>query len=52
MIGCFPDTLKVSKVLPIFKTGDPEKLKNNRPISILSAFYKLYEKVVYNRTYK
>ena len=50
--GCFPDTLKIAKFLPVFKTGDPEKLKNYRPISILPAFYKLYEKVVYNRIYK
>ena len=50
--GCFPDTLKIAKVLPIFKTGDPEKLENYRPISILPAFSKLYEKVVYNRIYK
>ena len=50
--GCFPDTLKIAKVLPAFKTGDPEKLKNYRPISILPAFFKLYEKVVYNRIYK
>ena len=40
------------KVLPIFKTGDPEKLENYRPISILPAFSKLYEKVVYNRIYR
>ena len=50
--GCFPDTLKIAKVLPAFKTGDPEKLKNYRPISILPAFSKLYEKVVNNRIYK
>ena len=50
--GCFPDTLKIAKVLPVFKTGDPEKLENYRPISILPAFSKLYEKVVYNRIYK
>ena len=52
---CFPDTLKIAKDLSIFKTGDPEKLENyrrNRPISILPAFSKLYEKVVYNRIYK
>ena len=50
--GCFPDTLKIAKVLPIFKTGDPDKLENYRPISILPAFSKLYEKIVYNFTYK
>ena len=40
------------KVLPIFKTGDPEKLENYWPISILPAFSKLYEKVVYNHICK
>ena len=50
--GCFPDTLKIAKVLPVFESGDPEKLKNYGPISILPAFSKLYEKVVYNRIYK
>ena len=48
----FPDTLKIAKVLPIFKTGDPEQLENYRPISILPGFSKLCEKVVYNRIYK
>jgi len=50
--GCFPNTLNIAKVLPILKTDDPEKLENYRPISILPAFSKLYEKVVYNRIYK
>ena len=36
---CFPDTLKIAKVLPIFKTGDPEKLENYRPISILPSSF-------------
>ena len=49
---CFPDTLKIAKDLSIFETGDPEKLENYRPISILPAFSKLYEKVVCNRIYK
>ena len=43
---------KSQKVLPIFKSGDPEKLENYRPISILPDFSKLDEKVVYNRIYK
>ena len=38
-----------SQTFSLFKTGDPEKLENHRPISILPAFSKLYEKVVYNR---
>ena len=50
--GCFPNTLNIAKGLPILKTDDPEKLENYRPISILPAFSKLNEKVVYNRIYK
>lgn len=49
--GCSPDTLKIAKVLLIFKSGDPERKENYRPISILSAFSKLYERVVYNGIY-
>ena len=48
---CFPDTLKIAKVLPIFKSGDPERKENYKPISILPAFSKLYERVVNNRIY-
>ena len=50
--GVFPDALKIAHVLPIFKTGDPERFENYRPISILPAFSKRYEKVVYNRIYE
>ena len=32
------DTLKIAKVLPIFKTGDPEKLENYGP----SPFFQLF----------
>ena len=49
MLSWYP---QIAKDLSIFKTGDPEKLENYRPISILPAFSKLYEKVVYNRIYK
>ena len=35
----FPDKLKIAKVIPLFKKGDPEQIDNYRPISILSAIY-------------
>jgi hypothetical protein len=47
--GVFPDQLKLAKLIPIFKTGDKLKISNYRPISILSPFSKLLEKIVYNR---
>ena len=54
--GIFPDRLKTAKVVPIYKTvvpiyktDDPELFKNYRPISILSNFSKVFERVMYNR---
>ena len=47
--GIFPNDLKTAKVIPIFKAGDVDIFTNYRPISILSSFSKIYEKVMYNR---
>lgn len=49
--GTFPDRLKIAKVTPIFKTGDKKLLTNYRPISVLSCFSKISEKLMYNRLY-
>lgn len=47
--GIFPDQLKIAKVCPIFKDGERNLFSNYRPISILSSFSKIFEKVVFNR---
>ena len=44
----FPDELKVAKVFPIYKSGDKKCISNYRPISVLSFFSKVFEKVMYN----
>ena len=47
--GCFLDSLKIAKICPIFKTGDKCEISNYRPISLLSCFSKIFEKVVSTR---
>ena len=48
MEGVLPSELKLAKVVPIFKSGDSTKMSNYRPISILSFFSKIFEKLTYN----
>jgi fructose-1,6-bisphosphatase/inositol monophosphatase family enzyme len=41
--------LKYAVVKPLFKKDDKSKICNYRPISILSSFSKVLEKVMYNQ---
>ena len=45
----FPSELKLARVVPIFKAGDSSALTNYRPISVLTFFAKVFEKIVYNK---
>ncbi|CAH2207953.1 jg27941, partial [Pararge aegeria aegeria] len=47
--GLFPDTLKVAKVSPIFKSGSKSDPGNYRPISVLPVLSKIFEKAIYSR---
>jgi hypothetical protein len=44
--GEFPNNLKMSRTVPIFKSGDPTLCDNYRPISLLSSISKVLEKAV------
>jgi fructose-1,6-bisphosphatase/inositol monophosphatase family enzyme len=47
--GTFPTRLKYSIVKPLFKKGDRENMVNYRPISLLTSFSKVFEKIIYGR---
>jgi hypothetical protein len=49
--GVVPKKFKIAKVIPIFKQGRADQPSNYRPISILSVFNKLLEKIVHKRLY-
>jgi hypothetical protein len=44
--GVFPEILKVAKVIPLYKGGQHNNLNNYRPISLLSAISKIFEKTM------
>ena len=47
--GIFPKLLKTAIVTPIYKSGSRNDPSNYRPISLLTIFSKLLEKLFYNR---
>ena len=47
--GLIPNTLKIALVTPIFKANEKCLFENYRPISVLTCFSKLLEKIMYKR---
>lgn len=47
--GIFPNCLKIAKVLPLYKKGDPNDLTSYRPVSLLSVISKVMEKIISER---
>ena len=49
--GIFPEKLKIVKVIPIHKGGSTQDINNFTPISLLSIFDKIIEKIMHRRLY-
>jgi Reverse transcriptase (RNA-dependent DNA polymerase) len=45
----FPNCLKISRTVPIYKSGEKSNVSNYRPISVLTNFSKIFEKLIYKR---
>ena len=43
------DSLKIAKVIPLFKTGSLNSFDNYRPISVLCTISKIMERIVYDQ---
>ena len=49
--GIFPSQLKISRVKPLFKSGDKSKFSNYRPISLLPSLSKIFEYAIFNQLF-
>ena len=45
--GIFPDEWKKGNIVPIFKKGDKQNIKNYRPVALLPICSKIFERVMY-----
>lgn len=50
MLNYWPASFKLAKIIPILKSGkSPTDAQSYRPISLLNAFGKIFERIIYHR---
>jgi len=47
--GMFPTRLKFAEIKPLYKKGETANTSNYKPISLLTSFSKIFEKIIYTR---
>jgi len=47
--GIFPTRLKFAEIKPLHKKGEIVNTFNYRPISLLTSFFKIFEKIIFTR---
>ena len=50
--GLFPLEWKKANLVPVYKKGDKQCLKNYRPVSLLPICGKIFEKLIFNEMFK
>ena len=50
--GVFPDIWKIARITPIFKSGAKNDVNNYRPISVISVFSRILERIVHDQLYE
>ena len=51
LTSIYPDIWKLANVIPIFKKGDKQSIKNYGPVSLLPFCDKIIEKIIFNNLY-
>ena len=49
---CFPKEWKKANTVPVHKKNDKQLIKNCRPVSLLPACSKIFEKIIFNSLFK